>query len=273
METIVAAFMLIVGACVGSFLNVLVLRLEKGESPTGRSHCPSCGHTLSAHDLVPILSYVFLAGKCRYCRAPISLQYPLVEGVTAFIFLKIFLVQGIPSTFLEAAILLALLLFASLLIAIVVFDLRTKIVPDVFVYPLALCAILILFLNSFPHMPDPYHLIAGPLLFLPFYALWKFSEGRWIGLGDGKLALAMGWLLGIAGGFSAVIIAFWIGAAVGIVLLTLPFVTRTTRLSERGEGFTMKSEVPFAPFLALGLAIVFFFQVNLFALPAFALFL
>jgi prepilin signal peptidase PulO-like enzyme (type II secretory pathway) len=106
------------------------------------------------------------------------------------------------------------------------------------------------------HVPSLWNILAGPVLALPFATLWLVSGGKWMGLGDAKLALPMGWILGIALGFSAIIIAFWIGAAVGIILILSEKITRRGNLS-------MKSEIPFAPFLILGLTIVYFTGINI----------
>jgi Flp pilus assembly protein protease CpaA len=106
--------------------------------------------------------------------------------------------------------------------AIGVYDLKHKIIPDMFVYSFSALSLLYLLLTSefseligFPHILN---LLAGPIIALPLYLLWKISSGRWIGLGDSKLALGIGWFLGFSGGISAIIIGFWIGAIVGVYI-------------------------------------------------------
>lgn len=301
------------GLAVGSFLNVLVLRTMAGRSCGGRSACMHCGHTLAWYELVPLVSYLVQAGRCRGCRARLSLQYPLVELLTALVFFGVGLrLCGAGEC--EATLAgwggLHLLAFAgyvaahlavwSALIAICVYDLRTTYIPDRFSYTAAGCALAALALEVYVAPVEPASivlaLLAGPLLVLPFYLLWKVSHGRWMGLGDGKLALSMGWLLGIGGGFSAAMFGFWLGAIVAVGLLAaqrlaalLPAGKGTARdaspvdTSVVGEDvhtasataelptedaepvahvlrtpLTLTSEIPFGPFLVAGTAIVYF---------------
>ena len=248
------------GLAVGSFLNVVVLRYHTGRTVLGRSSCASCAHKLSWFDLVPLASFVLLRGKCRYCRARISFQYPLVELLTAFLF---FLAarQFLAGTLTYASLLhfVTLLLALPFLVAIVVYDIRHKIIPDALAYGFAFVGIMFRTADvaqSGFTTAVLLDLAAGPLLFFPFFLLWFFSKGRWMGLGDGKLALGIGWLLGLSGGVLAVLFGFWSGALVGLFLVAL------THLSVRRKGVTkvsLKSEVPFAPFLILGVIDVLFF--------------
>lgn len=242
-------FFLLLGTIIGSFLNVVILRYGK-DSLDGRSHCMECDKQLKWYELIPVLSFVFLRGKCGGCGKKISFQYPLVEVGTGLIFLGIFLkIENV------LEILFISLLF-SLLVFIIVYDLYHKIVPDLFSYSFAALALLYNFL-FFSY--DYVTMISGPVLFVPFWLLWMISKGRWIGLGDGKLALGIGWFLGLSGGISAVLLAFWIGAGVSVLLLVI---SRISQLSVWKKRLTMKTEVPFAPFLIIGFWLVFFFDVN-----------
>lgn len=105
-----------------------------------------------------------------------------------------------------------------------------------------------------------YPLLAGPLVALPFFALWLVSKGRWMGLGDIKLAVVIGWMLGLLGGFSALIFGVWAGALVSLVIIGI------TRLVSRRSGLTMKSEIPFGPFLAAGALFVLLTHITILAL-------
>jgi len=254
------------GAAVGSFLNVVALRSERGERPTGRSRCPHCARTLSWHELVPIASYLFLRGRCRTCRTPLTLQYPLVEGATAAAFVGVVLhvlaapVCAVSSGFLPLPCVLTLVLHlvcASLLIVLTVCDLRTKLIPDRFSYPFAALACTLLCLA--PDAADrTVALLAAPALFLPFFLLWDLSDERWMGLGDAKLALGIGWFLGPVGGLSAVLYAFWIGAVVSLVqLLVARIRTRRAVGGTAAVKLTLRSEVPFGPYLVAGTAFVY----------------
>ena len=200
------------GAVIGSFLNVVGLRWGK-ESVGGRSTCRTCGKILHWYELVPIISFLIQKRKCRGCKAKISWQYPAIEILTGLIFVTV------P---------LWMLPVFCIYIVILIYDLHHKIIPDPLVY---LAIILSLVLS--------WHLLAGLIIFLFFVAIWFLSRGRAIGFGDAKLGLSVGLLLGAAQGFSAIVAAFWIGAVVGLFLMWR-------------KKLTIKSEVPFAPFIILG---------------------
>jgi leader peptidase (prepilin peptidase)/N-methyltransferase len=237
------------GLIVGSFLNVVILR--HGERTIrGRSACPSCKKQLQWFDMVPVVSWFALAGRCRHCGARISLQYPLVEAATALLFA---LIDGADLPFLPMLIALAI---AALLLCILVYDLYHQIIPDMWVWPFCALALASVILNSEFSILD---LLTGLLAALPILFLWVLSLpftgkiGMWMGFGDVKLALGMGWLLGFPAGLFAVFFAFIIGATVSVPILLWG------KLRSGGvEGLTMKSEVPFGPFLIASTFIVWF---------------
>ena len=249
----------IFGAISGSFLNVLILRFGK-RSILGRSLCSSCARKLTWYELIPIFSFFALGGHCRTCRSLISIQYPIVESLTAFVFVLIGIVTY-PN-------LLSFLFFAgvfSILIAIAVYDLFHKVVPDPFVFTFIVLTLLFALFSFFVyeiHIGFYLNLLAGPILFLPFLMLWYFSKGRLMGLGDGKLALGIGWLLGLPLGLSAITLGFWSGALISLLLLFF------FRLSNTSKRLTMKSEVPFAPFLIAATFLVFITNLNIFSWSA-----
>lgn len=233
----------------------------------GRSQCFSCGRTLAWYDLIPVLSFLFSKRKCRVCGSTISWQYPVVELLTGALFLALFLVDGL------SQILFLDLFIWSILIAVLVYDLRHKIIPDLFV-ALVIAAAYIRTLSLIPFdswltSSTGAALLAGPILFVPFWALWYFSKGTWMGLGDGKLAIAIGALLGLSLGISAITLAFWIGAVTMLGFLVLQKNAKKWRLSFLSNQLTMKSEIPFAPFLIIGLWIVFYYKINVFAVSLF----
>jgi prepilin signal peptidase PulO-like enzyme (type II secretory pathway) len=254
----------ILGAIVGSFLNVVALRYNTGRGyVSGRSRCFSCSHELKWFDLLPILSFLLTAGRCRYCASKILLQYPIVEAIAGLLSLGLYV---------YASSLLELALFAiifSILLVIVVYDVYHTIIPDRLVYALIFLSAGMLFINESAISlitPTLTQILAGPIAFAPFFALWLISRGRWMGLGDAKMALAIGWLLGIALSLSAITLAFWIGALVGVILLSINYSTvRRKGLKFDRKQIIMKSEIPFAPFLALGVVLVYFFNINVFA--------
>ncbi len=244
------------GLIIGSFLNVVILRLNTGRSiATGRSKCARCSTTLQWYELVPVFSFLGLRGKCRTCKTPISFQYPLVELVTAIMFVLLYmhtvLVHGFKPIVWVSFIFSAII--ASLLIVITVYDLRHTIIPNKIVYPFVVAGFLSVIWKAatvvgFMVVPA---LVAGPLLAAPFFFLWFFSKGKAMGKGDMKLALGIGWLVGIAGGITVFLLSFWIGAIVGLILITI------------SRKYGMKSEIPFAPFLIIALTIVTLFGVSI----------
>lgn len=262
------------GLIIGSFLNVLILR-HSIKNIGGRSRCRDCEHELAWFDLIPIMSWVLLRGKCRYCHRPISIQYPLVEAMTAVLFT---LVAGLP---LDIGLIYRGLFcaIAAILLAIAVYDLYYTIIPNPWVYTYIALAIFTmgpLFLLD-GSIPVWLYLLAGPLAALPLFVLWAVSQGRWMGFGDVKLALGIGWLLGPQLGIAAVFFAFIIGAVISVgVLIPLPYIIRFVRnvgitsLVESPTGFTMKSEIPFGPFLVSSCLIIWFitgYGVDLSAIP------
>jgi prepilin signal peptidase PulO-like enzyme (type II secretory pathway) len=244
---LLSLFIFIFGLCVGSFLNVVVYRLEKKESLKGRSFCPHCRHKLSWKDLFPVLSFIFLRGKCRYCHKKISAQYPLVELSTAFVFWAIFIDKFASTAFLitgDIINLIFLFYIASSLIVIFVYDLRHYIIPDKILLP----AIVITFLYQiFSFKVDILNLLLGMVIGSVFFLIiFLISRGRWMGFGDVKLAVLMGALLGFPNILLALFSAFFLGAIIGALLMFL-----------KKKNF--KSEIPFGPFLIIGTFIAMFY--------------
>jgi prepilin signal peptidase PulO-like enzyme (type II secretory pathway) len=261
--TIVTVFVFLIGLCIGSFLNVVIYRYNTGRGVNGRSGCMHCGKTLAWYELIPVISFLLQGGRCSKCSSKLSWQYPLVELSTAILFVATFYkylnIVTSPSIF----ILLAISLVAwCLLVVIVVYDIKHKIIPDGLVYTFAALGLLrvFIFVPVTPAVSFYTALLAGPILFLPFFLLWFISDGRWIGLGDGKLALGIGWMLGLGLGLSAIVLSFWIGAIVSIGLMLF------LELKLKGKHLTMKSEIPFAPFLIVGFAIVYFLSIDVLGL-------
>lgn len=250
-----ASFVFVLGAIVGSFLNVVIYRYNTGLGLGGRSFCNSCSQKLRWFELVPVLSFLVQRARCRRCETKLSWQYIAVEIFTGAVFLLLFL-KLLPfiatSPVLAGAEFTFFAVVFSLFIVILVYDLKHTIIPDVFSYSLAALALGHLLIVS-PNIPD---ILAGPILFFPFWFLWIVSKGTWMGLGDAKLALGMGWLLGLYAGLAALLLAFWSGALVAIVILF-----HNSIIGKR-TGLTLKSEIPFAPFLVLGTALAFFLDLS-----------
>ncbi len=248
MDSFLLIFSFILGTLIGSFLNVVGLRYNTGMTLAGRSKCFSCGKNLSWIELIPIFSFIFQKGTCKGCKSKISLQYILIEISAGILFLLIF--YFFPPVSVYASYVTIFFLFITcLLVVIVIYDIHHKIIPDGLVYTFALIAFINLFVSptfSF-QVPSLLHLLSGPLLALPFFLLWLLSKGTWMGLGDAKLVLGIGWTLGLALGLSAIILAFWIGAVVSIVWMMIVFKKVKSRY-----------EIPFGPYLILGMYIALF---------------
>lgn len=210
----------------------------------GRSFCGACGRSLRFFELIPVASFLALGGRCRTCRAKISWQYPLVEIVTGLVFLILYRSGLSLFPFLVSS------LFFSALIFIAVYDLRHKIIPEEAVYLTVTTAFLSILLNFFTAGEIKiYDSLAGLILASPLALIYFWSGGRLIGFGDIKLMFAIGTFLGLERGLSAFLLACWVGAAFSLGLL---LISRLRILKFTKKSFTMKSEVPFAPFLAIG---------------------
>ncbi|MFA6524289.1 MAG: prepilin peptidase [Candidatus Paceibacterota bacterium] len=259
MTSIFAIIFFVFGIVIGSFLNVVIFRYNVQRSFGGRSGCMTCQNKLHWYELIPLFSFIAIKGRCLNCKTKISVQYPLVELITGIIFMGLFLkFQDIfyMNTLVFAVTMAFYATMFSLLIVIAVYDLRHKIIPDTLVLVLGILAFLGMFLfSSFgfnPHIPSVLEFLTGIIVALPFAIIWLVSKGTWMGLGDAKLMLGLGWLLGLSRVLSGMVVAFWSGAIIGLFLLVF------------SKKHGMKSEIPFAPFLVLGAIIAFLFELHLF---------
>ena len=240
MEILTYIFVFFFGLIVGSFLNCVIYRLEEGKSfLKGRSFCPDCKHTLSWQDLIPLLSFLILKGKCRYCKKPISWQYPLVELATGILFILILNFSTRPGG-------VILFVVSCFLIVIFVYDLKHYIIPDKIIYP----AIAIALIFNFQFSIFNYSIFSAFGAAAFFLAIVLVSRGKWMGVGDIKLAFLMGLILGFPNILAALFLAFLIGAIIGVGLIV-------------SQKKTLKSEVPFGPFLVTGTFIALFWGENI----------
>ncbi len=278
----------LVGLGIGSFINVITIRFQPDEKVgftklvSGRSRCPFCLHQLSWYDLIPVFSFIFLRGKCRYCKKNISWQYPIVELLTALIF------SGIVYRFLNLdwirlsiaayavpfwvwITIIIFLFYAAILIIMSIIDIRHYVIPDNFIVGgiiVALLSDLFFYFISLKNSIFPScglnflggylnyfncqmnflvsyllgAIVIGGFLFL-IYALTK---GKGMGFGDVKLGVLLGLMLGLTNGILALILSFIIGSIFAIILLIF-------------KKKNLKAQVPFGPFLSLGFFIVIFF--------------
>lgn len=264
MLSILTIIFFVFGSIIGSFLNVVILRFNTHRTFGGRSACMSCKSELKAYDLVPVISYCILGGRCRDCKTRISIQYPLVEVISGIIFALLFLkFSGLffASTLDFSFTYAFYVTIFSLLLVIAGYDARHKIIPDSLVLAFGILSFVGLFLfdsfGFYPHLPSLTDILAGLAMALPFALIWFLSKGNWMGLGDAKLAIGLGFLLGMSKIASGIIFAVWSGAIVGIILMLF------------SKKYSIKSEIPFAPFLILGTFLSFIFELQLFPILGF----
>lgn len=226
----------LLGLLIGSFLNVVIYRVPRGESIVSPgSHCPTCGHALRAWELIPVVSFLIQKGQCRSCQARISWRYPAVELLTGTLF---FLTASLSfDSEMHPARLLLNLSFVAVLIALSFIDLDTFRLPDVLTLPLLGLGLLGAFLV--PGHPTGWESVlsavgTGGL----FWTIARFYP-QGMGLGDVKLVAAMGAFLGFPSIFLAVFVGSFVGALAGIFLLF----TGQKRF---------RQQIPFGPYLAMG---------------------
>ncbi len=232
MIALAASFAALTGAALGSFLNVVIWRLPRGESLVApRSACPSCATPIRARDNVPVLSWLLLGGRCRSCHDAISSRYPLVEALTALLLVAVVLVKGAePDVWLALA-------FAALLVPVVFIDFDHRIIPNPLMLLGAVVAPAILLATQPELLVE--HLIAAAAAG-GFFLAAAIAYPAGMGMGDVKLAGVMGLFLGRAVG-PAIFVAMIAGTLVGAAII-----------ARKGAAEGRKTAVPFGPFLALG---------------------
>lgn len=235
-------FIFLIGAAIGSFLNVVSMRLPKDESIAfPPSHCDSCGRNLKWYDMFPVLSYIIYGGKCRYCKAKLSIQYPIVEALNGILYLLIFMKFG----FSVDTILLCIM--ASVLLVIGIIDYMTQLIPDILVIITTVLGILfrfsaILFKNqTFLNILKDMGLgmLIGGGIFLLIYLLSRGGMGE----GDVFLMASLGLILGFTNTLLLIFLSFVIGAVFSIFLLLFKIKSR-------------KDAIPFGPFIVLSFYVV-----------------
>ena len=232
----------VLGLIFGSFINAVVWRIHAGKSiAKGRSECVHCHHELGVLDLFPVISWLMLGGKCRYCKQPISVQYPLVELATAGLFALSY-ARLAPVGWAGWLAFAAWLYMLGSLIVLTVYDLRWMLLPNVVIFPalaVALVPVVINFVTGLPLQTWLGPIEAAILVGGAFYALAAVSDGKWMGGGDIKLVALIGLALGLHRTAVAMFIGFDTAALVSLGLLA-------TGVKKR------RDHIPFGPFLALG---------------------
>lgn len=206
----------LLGLCIGSFLNVVSDRLPKNKSLGGRSHCDHCKKMLSGLDLIPVFSFLFLRGRCRYCKKKISVKYIFVELLTGILFLFIFLVVPPQFTFLSLSLFFSLLVIYSCLIGILSSDVKYRIIPDELT---GIFLVFTLYIRFVTHTLFWESLLSGIILCSVFLILYVITRGRGMGMGDVKFAFPMGIFLGFPYVIVGFYVAFLTGALISIILI------------------------------------------------------
>lgn len=266
----VIVVLIVFGLCLGSFINALVWRLHEQSNTKdkkklqelsiskGRSQCPHCGHTLAAKDLVPIFSWLSLGGKCRYCKKPVSWQYPVVELICALVLVASYIWWPHAGQWdvLESVVFAVWALVVVGLLALAVYDARWYLLPDKVVYPLTVLGAVFVGLLAINYSDISIirdAAIGAFVIFALFYSIYQFSGGKWIGGGDVKLAILLG---GLAGGLlKAMLLLFFasvLGTLYGVLLSTVG-----------GQKLTHKLRIPFGPFLIIAVVIVVLFGTDI----------
>lgn len=239
------------GTIIGSFLNVVILRMGTGRGFGGRSSCGSCRRTLSWYELVPLVSFFVQAGRCRNCKVRLSWQYPAVEMFAGVLSLGVYVTFAhmlFATPFLFFIWYAGMFALWSVLLVIAVYDMRHTIIPDVLLLAALAVTVVLLTVQYYPHVwATILYAVSGIILALPFGLIFFFSRGKYIGFGDVKLTALIGMMLGLWSGVTAVMLGIYLGAICSIALLLF-----------KGKKYTLKTEIPFGPFLILGTALVFF---------------
>lgn len=260
-----AAF--VFGAIVGSFLNVVLLRKNTGETVVyGRSRCFSCGKEITWYDNIPIISYVVLGGKCRNCHSTISIQYPLVEllvGLLAvLVFINIYTKSPVFSfstiTFVEFLFYFGAM---SALFAVAAYDARTKIIDRHLLYIFAGFSVVTSLVRwrlvAFSWHTMLYDICAAGAIWLFFWALYYVSDETWMGRGDCSVAFWCAMFLGHPLSIAMFLFSFWFGGILGALILIEHQIKVFRKMLSGGSA--MKMQIPFAPFLALGTFAAWYF--------------
>ncbi len=243
-------FLFTFGVIIGSYLNVLVLRLPIGKKANGRSFCFGCKHQLSSLDLVPVLSYLFLKGKCRYCNQKISSRYLIVELVTGTLFaLSAYIL--FPHSLYDIVFLVFALYVVCVCIVVFIIDLEHYLIldkvifPSIFITALFKISLVVISSGSFFELlyKTLFALLVAPLI---FYVLWLVSKGRWMGYGDVKFAIFMAIVLGFPVVTVGLFGSFIMGSIVSVILMIF-------------YNKHLASRIPFGTFLAVSTILSLFY--------------
>ena len=253
MGLVVMILVFLFGVSVGSFLNVVIYRVPRGENLIfSRSKCPNCGHQLAWHDMIPIISFFILKGRCRYCGKRISVVYPFVELITGLWTLLVFiaLFEKDPYSFVEV------LVFGYFAIVLSVIDIQQYILPNRILLALGVFELfwtLVIFWSSNLNWHMILNRAVGALVLFVFFLVIYYLVPGGMGEGDVKLAPIIGWFLGFPRVVPWFFIAFGMGAIIGLIIMLISkLIFKQTR-----------HIVPFGPFMLVGAILSWFWGMRI----------
>ncbi len=243
----------IFGASVGSFVQVIVSRLHVAPIMKGRSKCLSCGEALRPYDLIPMLSYIFLKGKCRYCKSSYGVSALLIESIfgVTFLLLYHFVLVGQPTLLMSTTWLVYYTLLFVVLGVMALYDMAHSYIP----FPFLISYLLLTFLMfgmRVMESPEIWNLLAPIFVALPFLAIWFLTKGRGLGFGDIILFFGVGAFFGVLQGFAVLVISVWGGALFG---LYYKYGVKKNK--------SVTTAMPFVPFIVMAFLIVLFTDINI----------
>ncbi len=252
MDFLLAIFSLLIGLVIGSFINCLVWRLHEKKTILGRSFCPCCNHKISWYDNIPVLSFLILNGKCRHCKKKISWQYPIVELITAILFFLAWYLQkdnfGAILEIKQVLILLRNWFLIVVMIIIFIYDLKWYLILDIITLPSMILAFILNLIIGYSFWDLMW---AGGIGGGFFLFQFLISKGKWIGGGDIRMGLLMGFALGSVLNLAvALFLAYIIGSVVGIFLILI---------NKKKWG----SQIPLGVFLSISTIITLFWGSDL----------
>lgn len=255
----------IYGSALGSFVNVIVTRLNVAPIVKARSKCLSCGITLSWKDLVPVFSYLYLRGKCKSCKTKYGISNLLIEIIYGVIFILVysFILSGQVSTTTSFLWLVYYTLFFVTLGVITLYDLKHKVIPINFFFGFLALTFIVLLLRLYDDS-SLYTLISPLVVASPFLLLWILSRvfnKEWLGFGDVLMFASVGAFFDVFQGLAVFFLSVWIGAITGIVLKVL-----------ESKKYNLKTAIPFVPFITISIIIVLFTDIDILSIAQFLVF-
>ena len=244
------------GASIGSFVQVIALRFNVSPIMKGRSKCLSCGEALRASDLIPIVSYLLLRGKCKYCKSAYGVSALVVEVLFGLVFLLLYkiIIIGQPTLMLSLWWLLYYTALFATLGVMALYDKAHSYIPVPFIATfLGITAIM--FIMRIVENPELSTFLAPIFVALPFFAIWFITKGKGLGFGDIILFFGVGAFFGILQGFAVLAISVWIGALYG---LYIKFIVEKKK--------NHMTAIPFVPFIVIAFLFVLFTGVDVFSI-------